>query len=719
MDKDHLSKLLLDAQKYMEQYKLVNALRCLKEAAQSYGNGNLETDVYNLKNDYKWMLTFLEQGGVDPQRNKMQQNFVLRTSNLLYRMKQQALMDQPNHYAGNLMRNTRQNPTDKLQKHLDDLTKTAALMQDVLQAAPEMDDSARTLYAKLYNIQNAFFDFLLTADVLHDEDRKAITECLFALPERITYQLLHALFLNSMEAIDLNKVKIIRAFIGHESKELHLLALTLFLILYGTNSQWINLDPALRESVTLLKDIPAIQEDILLIQKQLLLSANTKATAQIMAQEIMPILMRSDLGKNLTNLNEINEEMLDKLMSVDKETVQKINNLREMTQTGYDVNYMMFQSTCRNFFFTKFNNWFCPFDPNHPDLNENSRSKNNQNFLQKISQSATLCDLDKFGMASFLSQLPKEAQNAMLNNAKIEDLQSEWNNTSIPVRDAYCIRNVVQCLYRFYEDCSKSKNLKNVFQQIPMLHTTQKLMDLVNEADFLKDMAQFYVKTKNYEQAQSTLKQLLKIQAADAWCLHTLASTYQNNGENTKALSYGQQAELLDPDNLNLLTMLADLCFKLNKTDLCAGYLKHIEELQALNDEQTDLLIICLLENKEYEEVMNRCYKIKYLKGDIPKTDLILAEAMMQLGRIDEAETIYEKYKDSKQMQPVDFLYWGMAAWINGKQDKAIANLKRFIHPDDWEGLWEELAKDFLKKHHVCDSDIILLQEILSLHEEE
>lgn len=116
---------------------------------------------------------------------------------------------------------------------------------------------------------------------------------------------------------------------------------------------------------------------------------------------------------------------------------------------------------------------------------------------------------------------------------------------------------------------------------------------------------------------------------------------------------------------------------------------------------------------------MNRCYKIKYLKGDIPKTDLILAEAMMQLGRIDEAETIYEKYKDSKQMQPVDFLYWGMAAWINGKQDKAIANLKRFIHPDDWEGLWEELAKDFLKKHHVCDSDIILLQEILSLHEEE
>ncbi len=722
MNTENYKDLYDRAAKALGSFQLFNALDAIKKASLDLRQSDLITEEESIRNDYERMLQFLAQGGNDPQKESMHQTFLLRGCNLLYRMHHQYLTLFGSNHIGEIMRTDKTLTSDDPNTYIHELQKLLALLEDYTREQNAGSESIEPLYQDLYRELNRFFNYLLTADLFSEDKKQAVISCLNQLPEAYACMLLEALYLNSMEAADLNKIKILFHFIRNASTRMRIQALTGFLIVYHQHHGLIELDEAFHKEILMLKEEPEMEKDIIGIQKQLFLSKETEKASQILNQDILPNMMRSGLG----NLNQMDPNMsIDSLLQgnmggMGAALENNMEHLSKMTRTGYDINYNLFSSMCRNLFFSKFNNWFCCFDLHHPDMADLRKNKQGEKMLETLGRSKRLCELDKYAMGYILNHMPESMRGAMLEGG----MQAELEDQSIPTPEKekqMMIRSHIQDLYRFYTKSLQKKNLKNPFEPVPLFTDCPAIMQIVQKGDYLNEMAHFFMKTELYQQAQEALLALLEIQSADAWVLHALAVTYKQQGALPRALQFEQQAELLDPDNLNILLNIQQLCLHLEKHAMRVGYLKRIEEKQPLDEELEIGMVFSLIESEQYEEALKRCYKMKYLDQNSSFADRSIAWCSLLTDKPENAQKYYEKVLSGPEIIWGDYLNAGNTAWINHDIQKAIGYYKVFIREfnkseDVQMGTWIdafEESEEILENYGISRRDICLMKEII------
>lgn len=722
MNTENYKQLFDSATKTLESYQLFDALAHMKAACIDLKQNELSMEEESIEEDYTRMLQFIEQGGNDPQRDSMHQAFLLRAANLLYRIHHQYLFLYGSNIIGENLRTNKEISSNDPETYITGIQKPLLLIEDCQKEGYTDPKSLEQLYQELYQALNRFFFYLLTADLLNEDKKQTIVEALEQMPEIYVCPLLSALYLNTQEALDLNKIKIIFHFVKSSSTRIRIYALTAFLILYNRHEKLIHLDVNLYYEFLTLQDDPQISEDIINIQKQLYLSKETEKAAQILSKDILPNMMKSGLA----NMGQMGADMnIDSLLQGNMGEMgamieNNMNNLSKMTQTGYDINYTLFASICRNLFFSKFSNWFCIFDPNHPGLADLRKNEKSRKILESIAQATRLCELDKYATVFLISHVPESMRSAMIEGT----LQPETDESSVPnpeLKKKQIIRSCIQDLYRFYTKNLQKKGLQNLFDKVPYFGENELIMKLADENRYLEEMAHFFMQTELYDNARESLLALLNTQSANAWILHSLAVTFAHSGILPRALQYEQQAELLDPDNIEILLGMQNLCLQLDKHSMRINYLKRIEEKQPLSEELEMGYIISLIESEHYEEALQRSYKMEYMGLNQVFAERTIAWCSLQTHKPENARKYYNKVLQSQEIIWGDFLNAGHTAWINKDIQKAISYYRTFIHAfnqseDAEEAHWTEAFEEneeMLKSYGISHRDFCLMKEII------
>lgn len=722
MNTENYKQLFDSATQTLEYYQLYDALAHMKAACIDLKQGELSMEEESIESDYTRMLQFIEQGGNDPQRDSMHQAFLLRACNLLYRIHHQYLYLYGSNIIGENLRTNKELTSDGPEYYIAGVQKPLALIEDCRKEGYTDPNSMEQLYQDLYQALNRFFFYLLTADLLNESKRQTIIQALEQMPDLYACHLIFALFLNTQEALDLNKLRIIFHFVKSDSLRLRIYALTAFLILYHRHEGLIRLDVNLYYEFLTLQDDPQIKEDIINIQKQLYLSKETEKAAQILNKDILPNMMKSGLA----NLGQMGPDMsIDSLLQGNMGDMgpmieNNMNSLTRMTRDGYDINYTLFASICRNPFFSKFSNWFCIFDPNHPELADLRKNDKGKKMLEGIAHSTRLCELDKYATVFLISHVPDSMRGAMLEGT----LQPDMEDASIPDPEKerkLIIRNCIQDLYRFYTKNLQKKGLQNLFDKVPYFGENELILKLADENHYLDEMAHFFMKTELYDNARESLLSLLDTQSANAWILHSLAVTYEKGGILPRALQYEQQAELLDPDNIEILMGMQNLCLQLEKHSMRISYLKRIEEKQPLSEELEMGYIFSLIECEKFEEALQRSYKLEYMGQNQVFAERTIAWCSLQTNKPENARKYYDKVLQSHEIIWGDYLNAGHTAWINKDLQKAIGYYRTFVRAfnqsEDAEyGHWTEAFEEneeMLESYGISYRDFCLMKEII------
>lgn len=246
-------------------------------------------------------------------------------------------------------------------------------------------------------------------------------------------------------------------------------------------------------------------------------------------------------------------------------------------------------------------------------------------------------------------------------------------------------------------------------------------MQIIDEGHFLEKMAQFFMDTELYQEAQNALLALLEIRSANAWILHALAITYQKQDALPRALQYEQQAELLDPDNMDILMSIQQLCLLLDKHNMRVNYLKRIEEKQKLDLILELGMIYSQMESKQYDEALQRCHKLKYLKIEDSFANRSIAWCSLMTQKPDAALKYYKLLLKGKDIIWGDYLNIGNTAWINGNIMDAVSYYKTFVYEfnksedaklGSWIDAFEE-SEEILENYGIDHRDICLIKEII------
>lgn len=728
MNTENYKQLFDSATLNLASYQLYDALAHMKAACIDLKQNELSMEEESIENDYSRMLQFIEQGGNDPQRDSMHQAFLVRATHLLYRIHHEYLHLYGSNIIGESMRSNHEITSDEPEVYITGIQKPLSLIEDCRNEGYTDPKSLEQLYQELYQALERFFYYLLTADLLNETKRQSIIGALEQLPEIYVCPLIAALYLNTQEAFDQNKMKIIFHLAKSTTTRVRLYALTAFLILYNRHEKLIQLDSNLYYEFLTLQDDPQIQEDIINIQKQLYLSKETEKASQILNKDILPNMMKSGLanmGQMGMNMN-IDSLLQGNMGEMGASIENNMKSLSQMTQSGYDINYTLFVSICRNSFFSRFSNWFCIFDPNHPELAELRKNEKSKKILESITQSTRLCELDKYATVFLISHVPESMRAAMIEGT----LQPETEDGSVPnpeLKKKQIIRSCIQDLYRFYTKNLNKKGLKNLFEKVPYFGENDLIMKVTDKNRYLEEMARFFMKTELYEEARECLLDLLDTQSANAWILHSLAVVYEKIGIFPRALQYEQQAELLDPDNIDILLGMQNLCLQLEKHSMRISYLKRIEEKQPLSEELEMGYIMSLIECERYEEALQRGYKMEYMEQNQVFAERTIAWCSLYTHKPENASKYYEKVLQTQEIIWGDYLNAGHAAWINKDIQKAIGYYRNFVstynQSEDAEyGHWTEAFEqsvETIEFYGIDYRDFCLMKEIIRPKEKE
>ncbi len=178
-----------------------------------------------------------------------------------------------------------------------------------------------------------------------------------------------------------------------------------------------------------------------------------------------------------------------------------------------------------------------------------------------------------------------------------------------------------------------------------------KLEDDVSE--FHYSLGVSYMMLSRIDEAKESFKKAIEYEPENADALAYLGYVYLIERDKEKALKTLQKALKIDPNNFLAKNHIAKYYFQEGKYDIAIEFLLDI--VQSIKDDETlNMLAICYLEQKQYENAMGIFYKLanKYPNNHILLTNL--AKCEIKCSKISEAQEhlrqalmIFDDYKEA------------------------------------------------------------------------
>ncbi len=651
----------------------------------------------DLDRSYRYMLQYFRQGAGDEHRNQMYAQF-LRRALILNDDVLQARLHPTSMMLFYQHRRSRMSRNDSIES-----------LQQSLESYSELHDEN----AHERNL-NILFDHIWTSGMWTSNDMQqtiALIESPLVEPNDCAFAV-SAVTIALLERFDPFKLQLL----GHAAQSSQPLvwvrALTGLAITMARYSNILHFFPEISSMVSVLAQVPGIQERMLKVQMALLSCRQTKEIDRRMREDIIPSMLRNpkldDISIDDMASDDISPDWIDR---IEKSGVKdKLMQMTELQMEGADV-YMSTFSNLKSYpFFREPCNWFRVFDPNQPDVKQASGS-----IAQLMLSGNMFCNSDKYSFALTFQQIPEQQRDMILSQVQ-EHVDMEILKDapeSAQITETFIARQYAQDLYRFFNLFSRRHEFYNPFDSNLNLLSCSVLTCLVESDDSLQTIASWLL-GKNYFQESVQAFNLMELHA-HPYC--TDYRFYQQYGyacqrcqEWQDAIDCYERADILMPNNAWTLRHMAQCLKMMKQYDRALEMLLMAEKTDSNNLSLQIQIGDLMVDKGRYEDALQRFFKVDYLKPDYPKAWRAIAWCAFLAGRYDKSIQYYDKLLAGKA-SALDCLNAAHVQLVCGHVSQAVELYSRSIGMSDRNTFLEEFRKDIpvLLSKGISKHDIPLL----------
>lgn len=702
----------------LEHFRLKDALSCLKALCMELNDSTLSIEQESIDSTYQMMLRFMSEGGADPQRALILDGLLVRSYILLTRATRCFKL---RHGSGIYADTLRRTEAKRAIRNQDKLIEQIQIQVEAL--AQTTDSNKKEDIANLPNNLNELFYEIWTAPLYEEVEAQKLINFMAELNEIQTRFLLSALLLNLFEGFDLHKFRIILSYLTNPNDEVRSHALTIFYFICQKHEKEICCNKNLIKEITLIKNSKQLEKELIQLQKQLIICQKTEKAEKQLQEKIMPNLLKGNWEQiqkmGIDNNTDIHNLLTNLDGKQEKKLQDNMQTIMRMNEEGLDINTGVFKSMCNLPFFQTFTNWFWPFYPEHPSINNTSDDKigTNKKLPEILDRLPQLSDLDKYGMACLMRTFPQMQSNTLMN--EFSSMLDEQNQPQYASKKSIksILKNVTQSLYRFFYFNSFKSQFYNPFLHHCLFTDNAILRPIVYSVSFIEELTDFLIANEYYETVIEYTEEAIKHNEVTSRHLKNLGLAYQKTGHFNKALQYYQQADLLAPNDVWILNQQQHCYEQIGRTDLRLQCLVQLEELEPDKIEIAMEIILCLIQLKRFDEALKRSFKLEYLGQKELFAQRIIGWSCLQTNQAESALKYYKKILNTPKAKWEDYINAGHAAWVLGLLPQAICYYQEFIkrylpNAADWESKFRE-DLPLLYTYGISETDIYLMLDMI------
>lgn len=671
---------------YISEHKMYDAYDMLGKEIAGLGNWDLEQELENARNTYRYMLEYMISGTVDPQ-----------SKSLYLKLIQQAFsMNDSASRASRIKKNTGDKycitlnalPDGTNMQNIQTALETFGEVSkrnvnpDSQKVKERKDDRERTLLQ--------MFNLVWTSAQWSNSDKECASAMLMSenIEDNDTAILVSAATLSLLEYFDIRKLEFL--FDAYEAgstiaSQRALVGIIMSAIRYDER---LKNYPEISARIALLSDDnKSFSENAYTILTQLQLSKDTDKVNAKMRNEIIPEIMKSgkfrQTGFGFEEIDEAltkNDENPDWSKNGSKLN-EKLAEMTELQMEGADV-YMGTFSQLKSYpFFNDIAHWFYPFDIKHPALGdfEKNHSSKIMPMIKAILNAGPFSNSDKYSFCFMLSSLGGIEQSMMTNKMAEGMLDEEAgsifkNAETVKPKAKDFSRQYIYDLYRFFNLYLYRTQFSNPFNDIEGAYTPLKsslLNSLLEDRKQVMEYAEFLMKKKYYSEASKLFESLspaLTEEDAELW--QKLAFCYQKSN-NPQALEAYINADSLKPESTWTISHEAHAARMFGNYKLATECYDKLLEKDGDNIKYLKRKSECLIADENYEEALPVLYKINYLDENSTAAKRMIAWCLLMTDKLEKATNAYEDICQGK-VSANDWMNLGHCFLASGKMKEAV-----------------------------------------------
>ena len=719
------------ANQFIDDSRINDAFAHVSRLVNELANGNYNDELQRLRMSYDYMLKYLGQGVIDPQRDEIL--FDIRQS--LHTLNDQAcisLLEPVSNEVFYARRRELGNTQliDIIEEYEDALKELLSI-----QATRSTKNDKHAIMSQLRHteeLETKIFNRIWSDYASIGADDETIPLCIAgdSLPTHTRCLMVTALFLGLMKFYDEEKLSILLvSYINSDHPEVRLRALTCAMIALLAHKKRIIGNKHILYLIKSLFDDPDFKQDAWSIQMQLARSRNTENVKDRVKHSLIPNIMKmrpdildklKDKDSQVIDLSDIeaNPDWQDWL---DKNGItRRIEEFNDMQQDGSDVFIATFANLKTFPFFKTLSNWFLPFYPANSTVVENL-GDGKMSLAEVVKHAPYLCNSDKYSFCLSLGALP-ESQRSMMS-AQLEEQDAAMNEarlTELPddrKRRVAIINAFIQDLYRFFKLFSRRREFIPIMDN-PGLDMTDclPLARVTQDPQVLEMLGALYFKNAFYEDAIRCYTRLESMDGAtDSHITQKIGFAYQNAGKTQEALEYYNRYELLHEDDAWNHRHIAACYRALGKLDKSLEYYRRAEMLLPDNVSLALSIGHVLLEKDMAAEALQQYFKADLMDNAKHRAWRPIAWCSFLLGDFDRAIDYYNRIAQNDTPTAQDMLNLGHTLLCQGKTQEAVKTYRQSL--DLLQGDTQKFREAFkgdakqLTKHGVSAVDQALIPD--------
>ncbi|MBR3548193.1 MAG: hypothetical protein IKN86_11670 [Bacteroidaceae bacterium] len=680
-----LGHMVEEGKKALLDYRISEGLEFLTALMIECDNRQLYHQANQLCDDYANMMRFIARGGVDPQHNKIQDNIIrtgLRTIDAAHR-------------------------SIRIYQNLDKYGTTYNMMVQV--HGRDAYIILQKLWNKMkdspmhYDVEDQIFNCLWTSESFTPAQTAEMYEFITAQHTLIQQHWISALALSLWEYMDTEKMTLMSMLTASDDPYIRARALTGYALAMMRHKEELRFFPS--QGQTLLNKRAG--KEMILIQKNLILSIRSEKANEKMEKDLLPNVMKI-FGNDY-------ERLKLGLGKEDKKAQKLFKEIHKLNTTGYDLSYRNFIFASRNKFYEQLSHWFAPFDDKRPETLSVMYDKKGEQRedLKFLMTAGNHCETDKYAIC-FLLQSNMESIKMMKMDPEIVNAYMKKEPSPEEI-----YRNIMQCLYRFFYLSPWKANFTNPFEMTPYMPDYKNLRDFFSDEQIL-EVCKFLAEHEYFNRPLIYLDEFIHKNGASEEALTLMGKCHIGQGNYNKALEQLTKAEILNERSVEILSNIA-LCYKaIGRYKNQEEYLTKLMEI----DQETyrTELALCFMNQGKYEDALKIFYQMEYEGKHVNMSMRSIAWCSLKLNKLETADRYYRKLMElGEKTRWEDYLNAGHTAFIAGNWNLAKERYKTYIpiyqkeHPDDHtSGIAPyDADKDELMNHEISIADINLMRDIV------
>lgn len=695
MTKQEIENSYRQASQCIDDAEIKDAFSLISSLVAESGRASLNDELERLNMSYTFMLKYLEQGVMDPQRDDILLN--LRQS--LYLLNDQCyigLMEPSSPEVFYARRRELANTmlisiVEEYREELKNLT--------LMQTVPEQQRDSHAILSRLHQVEELetkLFNRVWSSFPLSSDEANTVKLCISGdiLPVHTRCLLVAALFLGLMKFYDETKLLLLlEAYTMSDEPLVQLRALTCAMLTLLSHKKRTASSRSIHSRIEALHEMEEFKHDVWSIQVQLARSRNTENIKKRVRNDLIPNIMKvrpdildklKDKDSQIVDLSDIEANPEWQQWLDNSGITRKIEEFNAMQIEGSDVFIATFAHLKTFPFFKTLSNWFLPFYPAHSAVVENLGA-GKMALAEVIQHAPYLCNSDKYSFCLSLGALPEsqrtmmsaqlEEQDAALNEARHAELPDDRR------KRVAIINSFVQDLYRFFKLFSRRREFTAVMDNVNLDMTDcLPLSTVTRDAHVLELLGALYFKNAFYEDAIKCFTRLESMEEmTDDHIYQKIGFAYQNAGDYDKALTYYERYELLHEDDAWNVRHIAACHRALGHQEETLKYYRRAETLTPNNVSLTLTIGHVLLEQNQTSQALQQYFKADLMDNAKHRAWRPIAWCSFLLNDYDRALDYYDRIARDDEPTAQDMLNRGHVLLCKGSTQEAIATYREAL----------------------------------------